>query len=77
MVGLLYGWFFAPTEFGRAPEARALLEPLAPEGGIFTTLQNDEFVVAVDIEIGEEKDRVVRGIVDQLRWVARNLSTLR
>jgi len=67
---------FSPTDWGRADEARRLIEPWAAKESIFTTRQNDEFVVAVDIEIGEDKDRVVRVIVDRLSMIADALSAL-
>jgi hypothetical protein len=53
---------FSPTEFSRAHEVRALIEPWATKEGIFTACYNDEFVVAVDIAFGEDKDQVVRSI---------------
>jgi len=67
---------FAPTEFGRAHEAQPLIEPWAAKEGVFTTCLNDEFVVAIDIEIGEDKDQVVRFIVDRLKMIAGILSAV-
>lgn len=67
---------FSSTEFGRAHEVRALVEPWAAKQGLFTTSQNDEFVVAVDIAFGEDKDQVVRSIVDRFKGIADVLSVL-
>jgi len=67
---------FSSTEFGRAHEVRALVEPWAAKQGLFTALQNDEFVVAVDIVFGEDKDQVVRNIVDRFKEIADVLSVL-
>lgn len=67
---------FAPTKWSRALEVRALLEPWAAKEGVFTTFQNDEFAVAVDIACGEDKDRVVRSVVDRLKEIADVLYVL-
>jgi hypothetical protein len=67
---------FSQSEFSRAHEARPLIEPWAAKEGIFTTWQTDVFAVAVDIEIGEDKDRVLRAIVDRLKMIADVLSPL-
>jgi hypothetical protein len=71
-----FGLVFLPTEFSRAHEVRALIEPWAAKEGLFTACQNDEFVVAVDIAFGEDKDQVVRSIVDRLKGIADDLSVL-
>ncbi|MBN1812563.1 MAG: hypothetical protein JXA14_12060 [Anaerolineae bacterium] len=67
---------FASSEFGRAQEVRSLVEPWAAKEGVFTTSQSDEFLVAIDIEVGEGRDRVIRVIVDRLKMIAGALSTL-
>jgi len=67
---------FAPTKWGRALEVRALLEPWAAKHGVFTTFQNDEFAVGVDIAFGEDKDQVVRSVVDLLKGIAEVLYVL-
>ena len=67
---------FSPTEFSRALEVRPLLEPWAAREGVFTTFQNDEFAVAVDIACGEDKDQVVRSVVDRLNEIAGVLYVL-
>jgi hypothetical protein len=68
---------FSPTEWGRADEVRRLIEPWAAKEGFFTTFQNDEFAVALDIACGEGKDRVVGSIVDDLKEIAEALHALR
>ncbi len=65
---------FKQDEFSRAHEVRQLIEPWAAKEGIFTTCEKDEFVVAIDIEIGEEKDQVGRVIVNRLKMIEGVLS---
>ena len=52
------------------------LEPWAARNGIIFTMDNGEVVIGLDLLIGEEKDEVVRCIVNRLRDVADNLSSL-
>jgi len=61
---------FSKGEFSRALEVQSLLEPWAAKEGVFTSFQNDELAVAVDIAIGEDKDQVVRSVVDRLKGIA-------
>jgi hypothetical protein len=67
---------FASSDWGHAREVRRLIEPWAAKECIFATCVNDGFVVAVDVETGEEKDQVVRLIVDRLKAIAGVLSEL-
>ena len=67
---------FSQSEFGRALEVRPLLETWAAKEGILT-VQNTELAVAVDITFGEDKDQVVRSVVDQLKEIAGVLSILK
>ena len=67
---------FTLGEFGRGLEVHALLEPWADRNGIIFTMDNGEVVIGLDLLIGEEKDEVVRCIVNRLRDVADNLSSL-
>ena len=46
-------------------EPARILETWAAREGVFTAWENSEFVVAIEIPAGEEKDRVVRSIVEQ------------
>lgn len=67
---------FSSTDFGRGHEVRRLIEPWAARKRIFATRFNDEFVIAVDVETGEEKDHVVGRVVDRLEAIAGVLSEL-
>lgn len=58
---------FDTTEFGQAQLMRDYLEPWATKEGIFTTTDNDgSFAIALDLPHAEEKDAIVRAIVDRL-----------
>lgn len=70
-------WLLFSGDWGRAIEVRPLLEPWAAKEGVFTTFQNDELAVAVDIALGEDKDQVVRRIVDRLKGIAEVLKILK
>jgi len=63
-------WLLFSSDWGRFIEVRPLLEPWAAKEGIFTTFQNDELAVALNIALGEDKDQVVRRIVDRLKGIA-------
>jgi len=67
---------FAQSDWSRALEVRPLLEPWAAKEGVVTTFQNGELAVAIDIAIGEDKDQVVRSIVDRLKGIADVLNVL-
>lgn len=67
---------FSSTDFGRGHEVRRLIEPWATRERILATRFNDEFVIAVDVETGEERDHVARLIVDHLEAIAGVLSEL-
>jgi len=68
---------FIEGEFGRSHEVRPLLEPWAIRQDIFTVWVAGELHMAIDIETGEEKDVVVRAIVNRLKEVADILSVLK
>lgn len=69
---------FPATDWGRAREARVLLEPWAAQKSVFTVNHEDgSFVVALDIASGEDKDQVVAGIVARLREMADFLAGLK
>ena len=56
-------------------EVRTKLEPLVNEEGVFITpIQIEELGVAINIVSGEEKDRVVTEVVEQLKKIADALS---
>jgi len=65
---------FSSGKWGKAQEVRPLLESQASSQGIFTVFDNDEFALAIDIATGEEKDLVVREVVDRLQMIANVLS---
>ena len=67
---------FSPSQFGRASEVRTLLEPWAAQQGVLTAAQGDNFVVALDVACGEEKDAVVSSLVHRLKEIASVLSIL-
>ncbi len=66
---------FGQDDWGRALEVRSLLEPWAAKEGVFTTFQTD-FAVAIDVALGQDKDQVVRKIVDRLKGIAEVLKVL-
>jgi hypothetical protein len=71
---------FSGTDWGRAREVRGKLEPWARENGVFTAFQDDKddnFVVAIDIEFGEEKELVSNAIAERLKKIACVLSGLK
>ncbi len=67
---------FSPGSWGRSLEVRPLLESWATREGILTSFQNGEFAVAVDIETGEEKDQVVRSVVEFFENISVVLNSL-
>jgi hypothetical protein len=69
---------FSTSNWGRATEVRALLEPWASKNGSFTASEPDgPFVVAFNIPLGQEKNIVVRGVVDRLKEIGSKLSVLK
>lgn len=69
---------FSPTKWGRAPEVRRVLEPSADGQGLSSGMKDKDFPFAVGIDLvtGEEKDQVVRSVVERLRSIAAELSRL-
>ena len=67
---------FSPTDYGRASEVQPIIKPWADKEGIFTSWDGHEFVMAIDIKTGEEKDQVNKAIVDRLKEVADVLAPL-
>jgi hypothetical protein len=67
---------FSEGEFGRAQEVRLLIEPWAAKKGLLTATYNNNFAVALEIPIGEEKAGVVRSLVVDLKAIATVLGTL-
>lgn len=70
----VWALFYNHWEF--ADEVRALLEPWAIKRGVFANREDEFFAMAIDIACHEDKDQVVRGIVDRLKEMAGVLSVL-
>ncbi len=67
---------FSQGEFGRADEVDRLIEPWATKNDILTVAHDQEFAIALDIPTGEEKEGVVRALVDRLEGIATVLEAL-
>lgn len=68
---------FAATTFGRANDAREVLEPWAERHGLECSVAADgSFGVGIDVIPGEEQDAVVRGITNRLADIGTELSRL-
>jgi hypothetical protein len=68
---------FSKSDWGRAHEVRALLEPWAAQKNVFVAPQPEgSFAVAIDIPCGEEKESLVQRIVDQFEEIGRALRPL-
>ena len=67
---------FSATDFGRALEVRSVLSPWAERKGLDRSLQGDEFGVGINLVPGEEQEQVIRSIVNQLRSLASELTSL-
>jgi len=67
---------FSDSQWGRARQVMSLIEPWAEKEGIFTKLVDDEFVVAIDMPFGEEKDEVIKVVVERLKEIAYVLREL-
>ena len=69
---------FSSSKWGRAREVQALLEPWAAQRRVIATNHdNSSFVVALNIAYGEDKDKVVEGIVARLQEMADCLAVLK
>ncbi len=68
---------FYESSFGRAVEVRGLLEPWGARKGVFSANHKNHFVFAISLVTGEEKEQVVRFVVDQLKEIAGVLSNLK
>ncbi len=67
---------FPDTEFGRGQEVRRLLAPLADRNRMLAIPIDRGFAIGLDLPTGEEKESVVRSLVDQLRVVGHALIAL-
>ena len=65
---------FYPGDYGRANEAKSILEPWGLRNEVFTATREDGcFVVPLVIKGNLEKEAVVRDLVEQLRAIAFQL----
>ena len=67
---------FSDTEFGRAQEVRPLVEPWAAQNGILTASSDHTIAIALDIPVGEEREGVIRSLVDDIKAIAAVLGAL-
>ena len=64
-------WLLFPQgEWGCSHEAQPLLEPLAAKQGFLITERYGDLAIAIEIAIGEDKDQVVRSIVEGFKQIA-------
>lgn len=68
---------FSDNDWGYPLEARPLLEPWAAREGVFTTFQNDELAVAIEIAFGEDKDQVVSRVLNRFMGIAEVVKVLK
>ena len=54
---------FYSSELKKSPAAKLLLEEWSAKNGNFR--HNNEIVIAIDLPTGEDKDQVIRSILDQ------------
>ena len=67
---------FLPGDFGRAHEVRPLLDPWVTEKDVLSAIGDQEVAFAIDLPVGQEKDGVVRSVVDRLKEIAEVLARL-
>jgi hypothetical protein len=67
---------FSQSVFGRAIEVQKVIEPWSAKHGVLTVHEKEDFAIAIEVAIGEDKDHVVRKIVEQLKEIANVLSTI-
>lgn len=67
---------FSDSKWGRARDVSTLLEPWAAKEDVFAKFEKNEFIIAIDLAFGEEKDQVVRSVVDRLNAIGNVLNDL-
>ncbi|MEO7297055.1 MAG: hypothetical protein ABI042_00610 [Verrucomicrobiota bacterium] len=67
---------FSNGNYGRADEVRGWLEQWCATNGVFAAYGDRQFAVAIKLVTGEEKDHVVKSVVNQLKKIAEALSKL-
>ncbi len=68
---------FSDTDWGRAHEVRPILEPWAHERDIFTSMEDDRFVMGLDLLTNEEKNTVVQDVVKKMKDISDQLAKLK
>ena len=68
---------FSRTDWGRAREVQAVLEPWAANRDVFAVSREDCFAVALNIPCRDAKELVVQSLVNRLREMADVLSVLK
>lgn len=68
---------FHNTEFGRGEEVRAMSEKWLDEQEIPTARDHDRFGIGLHLVTGEEKEAVIRSVVDFFHQIAHRLSGLK
>ena len=69
-----FAGFNKDADWRRAADARAFFEPEADKRNIFTTMEADEFAIAIKVPTGEEMDAIIRSVVAQLRFISQILA---
>ena len=67
---------FYSDDTSRASEVRHALEPWAYSKGIVAAVENDCLALGLNVLPGEEKDLVVRSIVESIRKVSAALNDI-
>jgi len=62
--------------FGRGQEVRPLIEPWATQKGILTATSDHDIAIALEIPVGEERDGVIRSLVNDLKALTTLLEAL-
>jgi hypothetical protein len=65
---------FSDTTFGRAREARRLMEPWATKNDFMTVSIGDEFAIALEIPAGEEEARIAVSLTEKIKEIAKVLA---
>jgi hypothetical protein len=63
---------FSTTDWGRALTAQSILSSWCSQKNIITSM-DDDFVMAIDLPVGEEKDNVVRFVADSFKEINKIL----
>ena len=67
---------FTPGDFGRAQEVRPLLAAWITECDVVSAIGDQEVAVAIDLPAGQEKEGVIRSVVNRLKEIADILAEL-